>query len=231
MRHPDLVEGLVLPARLSGHAALDFTNTLVGWNGADRYDYLASFEHLAVWAGFAELLARDRVASLRAKAAADPRAAARALERARDARTLVYEALCPERDAARIGALADAVQEIAGRVRLARAGDRTVWLVEPEVGLAAPVVAVLWRTAELLTSADAHRVRSCPGRACGWLFIDRSGRRRWCTMATCGNREKARRFAARHPAASSAADRDLGLAAGGLGDRDRGGEITRREIG
>ena len=39
----------------------------------------------------------------------------------------------------------------------------------------------------------AERVRGC-GR-CGWLFLDssRGGRRRWCSMSTCGNREKASR--------------------------------------
>jgi predicted RNA-binding Zn ribbon-like protein len=37
------------------------------------------------------------------------------------------------------------------------------------------------------------RVRSCP--RCGWLFVDvsKGGRRRWCSMSTCGNREKATR--------------------------------------
>ena len=37
------------------------------------------------------------------------------------------------------------------------------------------------------------RIRAC-GR-CGWLFLDssRGGRRRWCSMNTCGNREKASR--------------------------------------
>lgn len=37
------------------------------------------------------------------------------------------------------------------------------------------------------------RIRAC-GR-CGWLFLDssRGGRRRWCSMSICGNREKARR--------------------------------------
>jgi predicted RNA-binding Zn ribbon-like protein len=38
------------------------------------------------------------------------------------------------------------------------------------------------------------RVRMCPGRNCGWLFLDASGRRRWCSMATCGSREKMRRM-------------------------------------
>jgi predicted RNA-binding Zn ribbon-like protein len=38
------------------------------------------------------------------------------------------------------------------------------------------------------------RVRLCPGRNCGWLFLDASGRRRWCSMSTCGSREKMRRM-------------------------------------
>jgi predicted RNA-binding Zn ribbon-like protein len=38
------------------------------------------------------------------------------------------------------------------------------------------------------------RVSRCPGRGCGWLFLNTSGRRRWCSMATCGSREKMRRL-------------------------------------
>jgi predicted RNA-binding Zn ribbon-like protein len=50
----------------------------------------------------------------------------------------------------------------------------------------------------------AERVRAC-GR-CGWLFVDssRGGRRRWCSMSTCGNREKASRHRqAVHPGPDS----------------------------
>lgn len=38
-----------------------------------------------------------------------------------------------------------------------------------------------------------ERIRAC-GR-CGWLFVDssRGGRRRWCSMSACGNREKVSR--------------------------------------
>jgi predicted RNA-binding Zn ribbon-like protein len=38
------------------------------------------------------------------------------------------------------------------------------------------------------------RVHRCPGRGCGWLFLDTSGRRRWCSMETCGSRAKMRRL-------------------------------------
>jgi predicted RNA-binding Zn ribbon-like protein len=38
------------------------------------------------------------------------------------------------------------------------------------------------------------RVSRCPGRGCGWLFLNSSGRRRWCSMSTCGSRDKMRRL-------------------------------------
>jgi predicted RNA-binding Zn ribbon-like protein len=46
------------------------------------------------------------------------------------------------------------------------------------------------------------RVHRCPGRNCGWLFLDTSGRRRWCSMQTCGSREKMRRLYARRRGAN-----------------------------
>lgn len=46
---------------------------------------------------------------------------------------------------------------------------------------------------QALFTLPPGRIRAC-GR-CGWLFLDssRGGRRRWCSMSTCGNREKASR--------------------------------------
>ena len=46
----------------------------------------------------------------------------------------------------------------------------------------------------LADPARLARVHRCPGPACGWLFLDTSGRRRWCSMSTCGSRVKMRRL-------------------------------------
>jgi len=45
-----------------------------------------------------------------------------------------------------------------------------------------------------------ERLKLCGSDTCRWAFFDRSKNRssRWCTMASCGNREKARRFRAAH---------------------------------
>ena len=58
---------------------------------------------------------------------------------------------------------------------------------------------ILWpiaqSAADLLTSDELKIVRFCEAPDCEWLFLDRSRNRsrRWCDMASCGNREKARR--------------------------------------
>jgi predicted RNA-binding Zn ribbon-like protein len=52
---------------------------------------------------------------------------------------------------------------------------------------------------ELFTGPYADRVRECGAGNCFLLFVDtsRPGRRRWCAMEHCGNRQKARAHRAR----------------------------------
>ncbi|MCE7003041.1 CGNR zinc finger domain-containing protein [Kibdelosporangium philippinense] len=71
--------------------------------------------------------------------------------------------------------------------------DRVNWAAPGAIPAALSLLAV-----QALFTLPAERVRAC-GR-CGWMFLDssRGGRRRWCSMSTCGNREKASRH--RHSA-------------------------------
>jgi predicted RNA-binding Zn ribbon-like protein len=56
--------------------------------------------------------------------------------------------------------------------------------------------------ADLLSTADFDLVRPCEGRGCILWFYDRtkSHRRRWCSMAVCGNRHKVESFRERQRA-------------------------------
>ena len=58
-----------------------------------------------------------------------------------------------------------------------------------------------------LTAGHPERIKICASDTCEWLFYDasRTSRRRWCDMATCGNRAKAARHRARERAAVQAA--------------------------
>ncbi|MDN0193655.1 CGNR zinc finger domain-containing protein [Streptomyces sp. S.PNR 29] len=52
---------------------------------------------------------------------------------------------------------------------------------------------------DLFTGPYADRIRECGAHDCYLLFVDtsRPGRRRWCAMEHCGNREKVRAHRAR----------------------------------
>jgi predicted RNA-binding Zn ribbon-like protein len=68
---------------------------------------------------------------------------------------------------------------------------------EPEVagavGAMGRIVAALYTAME---DESWTRLKLCSSQPCRWAFYDRSKNHssRWCTMASCGNREKARRF-------------------------------------
>ena len=56
--------------------------------------------------------------------------------------------------------------------------------------------------AECVTKVDFSRVRNCENPPCTLWFLDvsKNGRRRWCSMAVCGNRAKAALHRARKKA-------------------------------
>lgn len=68
-------------------------------------------------------------------------------------------------------------------------------------GVAEPLIAVV-------AAGDSDRLRICANDGCRWVFHDtsRTGRRRWCSMASCGNRAKAARHRARKRGPAPAVD-------------------------
>jgi predicted RNA-binding Zn ribbon-like protein len=82
--------------------------------------------------------------------------------------------------------------------------------LEPE---AAGVAGALGRLVATVHGAVAdgswRRLKACRADDCEWAFIDtaRNQSRAWCSMRSCGNREKARAFRRRHAAGTSPARR------------------------
>ena len=64
-----------------------------------------------------------------------------------------------------------------------------------------------------LTDGRPERIKVCASQTCEWIFYDgsRTSRRRWCDMATCGNRAKAARHRARGRVSSSLPGLESGL--------------------
>ncbi|GAB2923617.1 CGNR zinc finger domain-containing protein [Rhodococcus aerolatus] len=189
------VEGLVLPAPVAGQPGLELANTWAGWatdgtplaptDRAER-DYLRTPAHL-------DVLARDR-------GLLDPGAPASdegALAAARTLRPAVHRAargLARADDLALLGSLAT---EGRTHQQLVDTGDGVAWRCAGDAGPRTALLAFALATAALVTGDDARRVRACGGHECGWLFLDTSGRRRWCRMEVCGNRSKQAAFQAR----------------------------------
>ena len=196
--------GMRLPKPVGGHPAVDFCNTYAGWNGSDEnsVEYLTSYGHLAAWAAHAGLLAPATADALRARALEHPDEAAATLTDALDLRTALYVILLDPSAAETFARLAGYVRAAADTAELVT-DDLGVarWAVpESADDLGLPLRLISHTAGQLLCSPDRTAIKACPGHDCGWLFIDRRGRRRWCSMATCGNRAKVRAFEARQKA-------------------------------
>jgi predicted RNA-binding Zn ribbon-like protein len=76
-------------------------------------------------------------------------------------------------------------------------GRTLTWHADDPTGA---VLSALARDAiDLVTSPTVERLRHCADPTCRALFVDlsRPGRRRWCSMGSCGNRAKKDRFLGR----------------------------------
>lgn len=124
-----------------------------------------------------------------------PRADAAALALARELREAIHRSVSAVR-AGRPAATKDlaAINVAAswpGRVpQLDPRTFRVSWTAARPVR--AGLAAVARDAVTLLGSDQIHRVRECAAEDCSLLFLDssRSGRRRWCSMDRCGNRQK-----------------------------------------
>jgi predicted RNA-binding Zn ribbon-like protein len=188
---------------VGGHPALDFTNT-VGGSGRERVERLVTWDDLLAWARATEVVDDDEATALAALAASDRGAAERALDDVRAQREALHRWLVAavtgvEGDDADRARVADDVVRAYRSARLAPDPTRgPAWRVTvDDAGLALPGRRLALATAALLAGEERTRIGLC-GR-CSWLFLDPSPsrRRRWCSMATCGNRAKAARHHAR----------------------------------
>ena len=112
------------------------------------------------------------------------------------------EAVPPAADVERLNA---ALAQAPPRRRLAWAGDGLDWHMEAAGAWEGVRARLLWSAADLLTGPRRARVRQCDNPECRYLFLDASkaGNRRWCDMASCGNRAKAHRHYRRRRAAEA----------------------------
>ncbi|TCM41729.1 CGNR zinc finger domain-containing protein [Kribbella sp. VKM Ac-2568] len=200
--HLELVQGVVLPKPVGADPALDFLNTRSDFagRGPARSEWLTSYEAFVIWNGYVGLLSDASVFRLIEQAAVKPKDAAHRFDATLEFRADLYDVLTDAGAGGSFDAVARAVERATARRRLTAVpavglGFGAGWDLPEDLGLPLDQLALL--AADLLTGASRDHVHLCPGDACGWLFLDPRGRRRWCSMSTCGNRSKVRAHAAR----------------------------------
>jgi predicted RNA-binding Zn ribbon-like protein len=187
--------------RLGDHPALDFLNSTAR-PAPDTIELIGDGRAYLTWlelAGFID--AADEDLAVRAFSPAELDAVAAEAVRLREWLRPVIAAWTAADHPAPPDAARDRLNDILGlgrRFQQIETGDdeaprvreRRSW-DDPRQLLVPPAEAA----AHLLTEADRNLVRHCEGPACTLWFYDRtkSHRRRWCSMAACGNREKARK--------------------------------------
>jgi predicted RNA-binding Zn ribbon-like protein len=190
-------------AFVGGRLWLDFVNTDDARLGV-RVDTIASFERFVQWLAATQVVDAERAALLERRAREQPSGAAAALVEARRMRAalraLAERARTESAAQARVSAL-DEMNRVLGR----SVGTRRVESL-PDGGYARSfvpvgdafgglVIPVVESAVDSLVRGELLRIRACADRRCPRVFIDltRSRTRRWCDMATCGNRAKAQR--------------------------------------
>jgi predicted RNA-binding Zn ribbon-like protein len=164
--------------RFSGGAlALDLVNTVVG-----RLDPARVFDRMMSAADanqFAEAAAKFRRQELGGAFQFSPASEAD-IVRLIELRERIYASFAP----ASLGAAA----KLSALSNLLGASERALADAGPDSLLCHAVLS--WM--RLNGPEKRARLRACPN--CGWLFLDtsRNGRRIWCDMAVCGNRQKAK---------------------------------------
>jgi predicted RNA-binding Zn ribbon-like protein len=168
----------------SGTLPLDFAATLAARLREQPRELLEEPGDLGRWLVAAEL------------ATTKPKVTQVDLEQARELREALYR-LALARANAR--PLPDADRRLLNRVaagtaptpRLER--DRLSW---SRADVPALLAAIARAGVELFGGPLSERIRQCAGEGCALLFVDtsRSGHRKWCSMAGCGNKAKVESF-------------------------------------
>jgi len=190
--------------KIGSDLVVDFANTAAPV--ADRGSGLGSWADLVDFLELRGGVSRDEGARLRAMGERDAHACAAAFERGLELRAAVravLEALAARRplQAGWVEAVNQALGWGTGASRLVRQGrgwrlafastlDEPLWALAP----------IARSAADLVAQGRAVVVRKCANPRCVLYFRDtsRTRRRRWCSMAVCGNRMKVAAHTRRH---------------------------------
>lgn len=188
-----MIEDILLNGNI---LCLDFVNTVHDrMNEPDR-DYLSSFEHLWQWSVKVGIIDPKIYDHSRGIVRSQARSA-KFLKEAKFIRELLYRMfkariLGKKITGQDLGAYNKILSKCLSKLQIepGKKGFSNKWNIVPGE-LSMVVAPIIYSAYELLLSEKLERVKECPN--CGWLFLDttKNGKRRWCSMKTCGSNVKA----------------------------------------
>ncbi len=191
-----------------GKLCLDFANT-VDWHSSDKpEETLLGYSDLVEWSRRQGLITAGDAKSLNEKARRQSGLGESVMKEAVALRESIYKifsANAHERtpDQRDLRVLNQHLSRGMSHTKITVDGGRFSWGWSDEER---PSDMMLWpiakSAADLLTSGELDKVKECANEeeGCGWVFLDtsRSQTRVWCSMKSCGNRAKFRRFYKAH---------------------------------
>ena len=188
---------------IGGRLCIDFANTVRA--PGHPAGHLGSWEALIDFLWAAGAVDRGAARRLERLAQTDRTGCACALGQALALREMIRRLLAAleagrSAAAATVGYLNEILRAPAGHDRLVR--ERGHWQVRfvPDYGHSLAAVVLIARSAaEVIADGPSVPIRQCAHPECVLYFYDdsKAGRRRWCSMAACGNRMKVAAYARR----------------------------------
>jgi len=171
---------------------MEFVNTV-------HYDLGVVDEHLDSPAALSEFLTEHGLGKVDAKPAD--------LRRALEVREALRGVMLANNGGALDAAAIDVLNGAATRAKVVAVfDDHASWRIEPAArGVDRALGELLAAVFRSMSDGSWERVKACGNPDCHWAFYDGSKNHsgRWCDMASCGNRMKARAFRERARAASA----------------------------
>ena len=187
---------------VGGEICLDFANTLSGRGSTKLVERLLNFEDLVSWSLAVGNIDKVVANQFLQSAAYTNKEVNEVQARGLELREAIFEILFSTRNTgkgnySKLEIVNEVLSDTCILRRLKEENGQLMWDWQSDPSnLIALLGPVALSAAELFTGKELDRVKICHGNNCAWLFVDRTrnGSRKWCDMAVCGNRVKARRF-------------------------------------
>ena len=183
---------------VGGALCLDFVNTINSRRNPE-HDYLTVYSDLVNWASKVGIMSTLQAGRLQKQARQNVEMAESAFKKALEFRELLYRLFAslarggePKKDD--MALFSTFYGEAISHSQLVRTDNYFTLNWQVDQTYDASLWPIAYSAGQILLSEELAQIKECPG--CGWLFLDisKNQSRRWCSMNTCGARDKMRRY-------------------------------------